>query len=60
MSNVEYMLVNPNTSDWDSGWDGPGWYYWDETGSSCVGPFESAKIANEKLREYARGLNIER
>ena len=48
----------------DSLWEGPydekksaGWYFWDETGADCVGPYESRKDAEKALQDYAEYLN---
>jgi len=40
----------------DAGYEGPGWYFWDETESFCYGPFESKSEAETKCIEYASTL----
>lgn len=42
-----------------SGYTHPGWYFWDESGYYCVGPFASEEEAREKLEKYMRGLEGE-
>jgi hypothetical protein len=39
-----------------AGYNGPGWYFWDETESLCYGPYGSREEAAEKMREYATTL----
>ena len=56
---VEYILINPYDKTIHPslyGWNGPGWYFWDETEAHCYGPFETAEEANKKLKEYAETL----
>jgi len=38
--------------DW--GYHGPGWYFWDETGAYCHGPYESAELAYIGLEKYCK------
>lgn len=52
---IDYLEKGDN--QW--GWNGPGWYFWDESGAYCHGPYESAEITNNKLREYCVWLNRE-
>jgi len=33
------------------------WYFWDETWSRRIGPFDSRKDAKKKLRNYGKHLN---
>lgn len=35
------------------------WYFWDETWSSRMGPFESKELARNCLKRYVRKLNGE-
>lgn len=39
-----------------SGYTTPGWYFWDETGAYCHGPFEDEEQARAAMVEYARSL----
>lgn len=39
-----------------AGYDGPGWYFWDETGAHCHGPFSTREESKENLELYARNL----
>jgi len=51
----EYLFINPSDGSYVPngwGWDGPGWYFWDETQAYCHGPYESAKLAKEGLVKY--------
>jgi hypothetical protein len=52
---IEYMFFNPDLKE--RGWIGPGWYHWDEIACDVIGPFESAKAANEALERYIDHLN---
>lgn len=33
-----------------------GWYFWDETGMSCLGPYPSEAECNEGMTKYAATL----
>lgn len=37
---IEY-IDNPTTHMYNHGYNGPGYYFWDETDVFCYGPFES-------------------
>lgn len=37
-----------------SGYDGPGWYFWDEVQRYCYGPYPSALKAHEESMRYAK------
>lgn len=39
-----------------AGYCGRGWYFWDEVGANCYGPFESQDDAAREEREYAKQL----
>lgn len=32
----------------------PGWYFWDESWSSCYGPYPTREVATNKMAEYAK------
>lgn len=38
------------------GWDGPGWYFWDEVQQYCHGPFNEELDAKIGLSEYMAEL----
>lgn len=38
------------------GYQGPGWYFWDETEAYCYGPYKSEKAAEIALNKYAEKL----
>jgi hypothetical protein len=40
-----------------AGWNGEGWYYWDETQSYCHGPFKDLSEANKHREKYIKHLN---
>lgn len=40
----------------NAGWDGPGWYFWDETQAHCHGPFGNRDEANAALILYGEHL----
>jgi len=40
-----------------AGYDGPGWYFWDETQTICHGPYDTSKIAETNLHAYGVQLN---
>lgn len=39
------------------GYTKPGWYFWDETEASVVGPFENSDNAQIALNVYAVAIN---
>jgi hypothetical protein len=39
-----------------SWWDGPGWYFYDETWANLHGPFATYEECQETLRDYALSL----
>jgi len=58
---VYYYAHGKDWHDADAqGFDGPGWYFWDETESQCYGPYETKELAELKLQEYAEWLNTGR
>lgn len=40
----------------ERGYEGPGWYFWDETSVYCYGPFQTEAEASEGELDYARAL----
>jgi hypothetical protein len=39
------------------GWNGAGWYFWDETWGYCHGPEPTFLEAHKQLQEYIKWLN---
>lgn len=39
-----------------AGWDGPGWYFVDESQANIHGPFETRAEASRAMRAYAESL----
>ena len=39
-----------------AGWDGPGWYFWDESWAYCHGPFSTREEASKALSIYCRDI----
>lgn len=39
-----------------AGWQGDGWYFWDETGAYCVGPFDTKDEATKAAKDYLEKL----
>lgn len=35
-----------------SGWEEPGWYFWDETWADRIGPYITEEEARKELRRY--------
>lgn len=51
------QLTKDNKDDMiAAGWNGQGWYFWDETQAYCYGPFETEKKAEQALINYAETL----
>lgn len=40
----------------EQGYTGPGWYFWEETQSSCYGPYLSVLAAYDAFAEYGETL----
>lgn len=52
MNNIEY-LDGISFNDVARGYQGPGWYFWDECdGQYCYGPYHTKEIAAQKMKEY--------
>lgn len=51
--NVKQFLDRPEEDD-PYGWNGPGWYFYDVTGTSIEGPFTSEDKATECIEDYLR------
>jgi hypothetical protein len=50
---IEYL------KDCAKGWgfDGPGWYFWDEREAYCYGPYDSKEYAKIKFDEYCKRIS---
>ena len=50
------------SSSWDKceaqGFDGEGWYFWDERQYICYGPFKDEESAQKELDKYIKELNL--
>lgn len=56
-SHVEYLAAPDFESAIERGWNGSGWYFWDEAdGQYCYGPYSSNILAETALEEYAKSL----
>ena len=60
---IRYLKTPPQGwEDWAeedakrAGWDGPGWYFWDETWCTLHGPFSTFKECRAALKAYAETL----
>lgn len=38
------------------GYKGPGWYFWDETETGLIGPFQNDSRANTALKVYTNSI----
>lgn len=48
------------SESWVDGWgtrQPAGWYFWDETWSDAIGPFDTEEDCRTDLKEYAEELN---
>lgn len=55
--NVMYLTDDPEWSKEDkefSGFSKEGWYYWDETGAYCTGPFITKEDALRAFDYYVK------
>lgn len=50
--NIVFLPVGDFDAAKSRGWNGEGWYFWDEAGVYCYGPYHTVQIAQEKLNEY--------
>ena len=54
-SHVEYLEKGDFEDAIYRGWNGPGWYFWDEAdGQFCYGPYESNAKAELMLEKYCK------
>ena len=52
---VEFLCLTDLFAD-RIGFDGPGWYHWDESWTHCHGPYRTGAEAARALRRYAESL----
>jgi hypothetical protein len=52
---VELLKTFPDADV--AGWDGPGWYFWDETEAHCHGPFGTKVEAEVAMKKYCLELS---
>lgn len=56
---IEYYddVIKNTWLEWqEAGYDGPGWYFWDEVQMYCYGPYKTADDARLAEQEYADTL----
>jgi hypothetical protein len=56
MERIEYLGI-PFTDCEIAGWQGAGWYFWDESDAYCHGPYTSFEEADEAMYKYALELD---
>lgn len=55
--NVQYLPYADFEEAERRGWNGAGWYFWDEAdGQYCYGPFDSEGLAELALEQYFKTL----
>ena len=58
MNNIEYLTSGYFDNAVERGYNGVGWYFWDEAdGQYCYGPYHTKEIAKQKMKEYGETLN---
>ena len=56
-SNIEYISTPYFEDAKFRGYEGPGWYFWDEAdGQYCYGPYDSMSQAEQRLKEYCKQI----
>lgn len=55
-NNVLQFIIESNDDLIAAGYEGPGWYFWDETWAYCHGPFDTRDKANDACKEYAKTI----
>jgi len=54
---IEYLISGDFEDAKERGWNGAGWYFWDEAdGQFCYGPYENKQRAKAALNRYAEIL----
>jgi hypothetical protein len=49
---IQYLCDYTITVGNSNGYTTPGWYFWDETFSNCIGPYDCKYDCEEALKEY--------
>jgi hypothetical protein len=53
MNNIEYLTSGYFDNAVERGYNGVGWYFWDEAdGQYCYGPYDTKEIAEQKMKQY--------
>lgn len=53
MNNIEYLTSGYFDNAVERGYNGVGWYFWDEAdGQYCYGPYNTKELAIEKMKQY--------
>jgi hypothetical protein len=53
MNNIEYLSSGYFDNAAERGYNGVGWYFWDEAdGQYCYGPYNTKELAIEKMKQY--------
>jgi hypothetical protein len=55
-ASIEYLSTPSFDYAFQRGWNGIGWYFWDEVGQNCYGPYNTALEAEMAVDEYAKTL----
>lgn len=55
-SGVALMSPRDRADLEEAGYDGSGWYFWDEVEAHCHGPFSTAEEARNAMEQYAEKL----
>ena len=57
MNNIEYLTSGYFDNAVERGYNGVGWYFWDEAdGQYCYGPYNTKEIAEQKMKEYGKNM----
>lgn len=54
--NVQYLPFGNFEAAEQRGWHGAGWYFWNEAGQYCYGPYDSEGLAELALKEYGEQI----
>ena len=52
---VEHIRNDDWDGAWESGYTGPGWYWWDDSKDNCYGPYPTKAQAEQEHRAYIKG-----
>jgi len=57
MNNIEYLTSGYFDNAVERGYNGVGWYFWDEAdGQYCYGPYDTKETAQQKMKDYYNTL----